>query len=135
MFDHIADWHGEAGRCPLFLEELHDFDSTWPAYQERCLQNLHRLVCPKKLELLDLDVLNSSFAPVRRLPCIAEATAQVHCHAASQTRPLPQQPLVHCPECDGAEWRVFDDAAIECRRRSRLVVGAHSSQRLRLFEE
>jgi hypothetical protein len=36
------------------------------------------LVCQKKLALLDLDldVLNSSFAPVRRMPCIAEVRAQ-----------------------------------------------------------
>jgi len=64
MFTHNADWHGEAGRCPLFLEELHDFDSTWPADQDGCMQKLHRLVCLKKLKLLHLDVLNSSFAPV-----------------------------------------------------------------------
>ena len=64
MFDHNADWHSQVGRCPLFLEELHDFDATWPADQEGCMQKLHRLVCLKKLKQLDLDILTASFTPV-----------------------------------------------------------------------
>lgn len=63
MFDHNSDWHTRSECCPLFLEELHDFDSNWPEDQDGCMQKLHRLVCLKKLKLLDLDVLNSQFRP------------------------------------------------------------------------
>ena len=62
--DHNSDWHTRSGQCPLFLEELHDFDSTWPEDGAGCMQKLHRLVCLKKLKLLDLDVLNSQFRPI-----------------------------------------------------------------------
>ena len=34
MFDHNSDWHTHSGRCPLFLEEIHDFNSTWPEDQD-----------------------------------------------------------------------------------------------------
>ena len=64
MFDHNSDWHTHSERCPLFLEEIHNFDSTWPEDQDGCMQKLHRLVCLKKLKLLDLDVLNSQFEPI-----------------------------------------------------------------------
>jgi hypothetical protein len=64
MSDHNADWHTRSGHCPLFLEELHDFDSTWPDDQDGCQQMLHRLVCLKKLKLFDLDVANSQFSPI-----------------------------------------------------------------------
>jgi len=122
MFEHNADWHGEAGRCPLFLEELHDFDSTWPPDQEGCMQKLHRLVCLKKLKLLDLDVLNSSFTPVAAVHRRHDSTSDTLLRA----KPDPSR---------SAEWRGGVGAAIECQRRSGLVVGAHRSQRLRLFEE
>jgi hypothetical protein len=59
--EHNSNWHINPGRCPLFLEEIHEFDSTWPEDQDRCMQKLHRLVCLKKLKLLDIDVLNSQF--------------------------------------------------------------------------
>jgi hypothetical protein len=64
MFDHNSDWHTRSAHCPLFLEELHDFDSTWPEDQAGCMEKLHRLVCLKKLKQLDLDVLNSQFRPI-----------------------------------------------------------------------
>jgi hypothetical protein len=72
MFDHNSDWHTHSGRCPLFLEEIHDFDSTWPEDQDGCMQKLHRLVCLKQLKLLDLDVLNSQFRPIVAVHCRAD---------------------------------------------------------------
>jgi hypothetical protein len=64
MSDHNSDWHTHSGRCPLLLEEIHEFDSTWPEDQDGSMQKLHHLVCLKKLKLLDLDVLNSQFEPI-----------------------------------------------------------------------
>ena len=62
MFDHNADWHACQTCCPLFLEELHEFDSTWAEDQAGCMEKLHRLVCLKKLKQLDIDVLKSRTA-------------------------------------------------------------------------
>ena len=49
IYRHNEDWDTNPKRCPMYFNEIHDIDASWPEDDEDCIILFHR---KRTLELL-----------------------------------------------------------------------------------
>lgn len=50
IYAHNVDWQNKSSRCPMYLNELHDHDPSWPPEDAACLEIFHRSLTVQKLK-------------------------------------------------------------------------------------
>jgi len=51
-YRHNVNWHVNETRCPMYLNEIHEVDASWPKDGEEAKGHLHRLRCLRNLKAL-----------------------------------------------------------------------------------
>jgi len=51
-YRHNVNWHVNEERCPMYLNEIHEVDESWPEDGEEAKEHLHRLRCLRNLKAL-----------------------------------------------------------------------------------
>jgi len=43
IFNHNVEWSTNRKRCPMYLSEINEPDTSWPVNEDECLQKFHNL--------------------------------------------------------------------------------------------
>lgn len=49
-YRHSVNWHVDEKRCPMYLNQIHQVDESWPEDDEQAKEHLHRLRCLRNLK-------------------------------------------------------------------------------------